>query len=145
MIFQIAAGVCMGIVAAVVILKNWQKILAAVGGTISWLAIVALLVAMGGGIWAVAKNISWQKVLIIAGSFVLVAVLYGVPFIIYGKVIKKYPALETLVRGEPPWNQLKRLPVRLLVMTGVALSVAVIGVGGMLGLVWVLGSVGILN
>lgn len=102
---------------------------------------VALLVAIGGGIWAVAKNISWQKVLITAGSFILIVVLYGVPFIIYGKVMKTYPALETLVRGESPWNQLKRLPFRLLVMVGVA----VIGVGGMLGLVWVLGSVGILN
>jgi len=132
MIFEIAFGVALGIVLAVVVLRYWRQILAS--GTV----LLALVLVVGLLIWV--GFLAWEKRSSIAVSVMaifLIGALYGVPFYAYGRILRALPGLTPLVRGEAPWNTLARLPLRLVAMAGFALLIAACGVGVLLGTVWV--------
>lgn len=131
MIIEIAIGVCLGIVLAVVILKHWRTILSGNMAGILWFALIGLLLFAASFVW---KHIS--ALLIYGGALFSVLVLYGIPFYVYKHVVQRYPVVAGMVRGNPPWNAVKFIGVRLMCLALLALSVAALGVGGLLGGVW---------
>ena len=128
MIIEIASGVCLGIVAAAFLLKNWRSLLDGSLMLIFWALVLAALLFVAAFVW---ENIA--KVLIYSGAFISVIVLYGIPFALYGAALKRYPSLNALVKGDAPWNTVAKLPLRLITMALLAISVATVGVGGLLG------------
>ena len=131
MIFEIAVGVALGIVLGAVTLRYWRQVLAS---SILLTIVLAMLAA-----FAVAGFFLWDhrtKVLAYVGAVVLLAVLYGVPFYLYGKAKLAYPKLGVLLKGEPPWNTVARLPARLFVMLIFSVTVAGIAIGGLVGSLW---------
>lgn len=128
MVFEIAAGVCIGIVLAVLVLRHWKKFLVGSFALLFWGAILGALLIGASFIW---QHIS--TALIYGGAIVCVLVLYGIPFALYNAALRRYPSLSPLVKGDPPWDSAARLPIRLLVMMAIALAVAGIGVGGLFG------------
>lgn len=133
MVLEIAIGVALGIVLAVVALRYWRQILS------SSLLLLLLLLILGVVVWL--GFYFWEKrstVAIYAGVALALAVLYGLPFYIYGHVATKYPQLYSLLKGEAPWNVASRAPVRLLIMSLFALTVASAGVGALFGSIWLI-------
>jgi hypothetical protein len=63
-------------------------------------------------------------------------------FSLYSKATQKYPAFGALIQGTAPWNEPKKIPLRLLAMIPFALAVAGAGIGGIFLVVWFLGYVG---
>lgn len=134
MILEIALGVFLGIVLAAYVLKNWQEIQAGLSqllATSVWLVIsavaIGLLIMVGILVW-----LNLQKIAVFVGALAAVSILYGVPFWAYSKVSEKYPTFGLLLKGEPPWNHLARLPLRVLVMAIFAVTVAVFGIGALM-------------
>lgn len=136
MVVEIAVGVALGIVLGVVALRYWRQILSS-----SILILVALLV-LGVLLWL--GFYFWEKrstIAIYAGAGLALAVLYGLPFYIYGRLTRAYPGFNALLKGEAPWNAVARLPLRLLVMSLFALTVAGVGIGALFGSIWLVGHV----
>ena len=83
----------------------------------------------------------WEKratIAIYTGAVLALAVMYGVPFYIYGRITTAYPQFNALLKGEAPWNAASRTPIRLLVMSGFAIGVASIGIGTLFGSIWLI-------
>ena len=127
MIVEIALGVCIGIVLAALVLKNWRQLLAGSVWLLVAAIVVGLLVTVGVLVW-----LNLEKIAIYVGAVILVVILYGVPFLAYNRVSKKYPSFGLLLRGEAPWNTASRLPVRLVVMAVFAVTVAGFGIGALM-------------
>jgi hypothetical protein len=106
MIFQIAAGVCIGIVLAVVILNYWRQILSLSITAAFWLVVVAVALA---AIVAVVQN---QTIRLVAAGFGCLLVL---PSAILEYFNRRYP---DLAHGRPPWNRGLKAFARLLVVVG---------------------------
>jgi uncharacterized membrane protein len=109
MIIQIAAGVCIGIVLAVVILKYWREM---VGGTVVLsilLSCLLVLAAILAGILIVSKNpeVRWGAVFLTC--------MIGVPGALLGYANRRLPALA---HRRPPWDRGPRALVPFLVMLG---------------------------
>lgn len=134
MVFEIALGVFIGIVLAAFVLKNWQQVQTAMTQLLAasvWLAIgaivIGILITVGILVW-----LNLQKIAVVVGALVLVAILYGVPFWTYSRVSKKYPTFGLLLKGESPWDRPARLPLRLSAMAVFAVTVAGLGIGALM-------------
>jgi hypothetical protein len=116
--------IALGIVLAVIILRLLPAIVAVamVVGVIALIAITALL------IW-----LNFQTIAVYVGALGAVGVMYGIPFELKAKIEKRYPPFAALIRGEPPYNQMARQPLRIAVMACFSVAVAAVGVGALLG------------
>jgi hypothetical protein len=141
LVFQIATGVCLGMLAAGVIWKNWKVLSRASVALIVWGVILGGLGWAGVWAWSHSKKLL-ESLELFAGVMLLIGVMYGIPFVAYAGVMRRLPQLGPLVRGEAPWNQLKRLPVRLLVMACIAIGVALLGLGALMLVFWVIDKLG---
>jgi hypothetical protein len=131
MVVEIAIGVALGIVLGVVALRYWRQILSSSILVIAALLFLGILVWLGFYFWEKRSTIA-----VYAGAALGLAVLYGLPFYIYGRLTRAYPEFNALLKGEAPWTGVARLPLRLLVMSLFALMVAGAGVGALFGSVW---------
>ena len=100
------------------------------------LAILSVVVWLGFYFWEKRSTVA-----IYASAALGLAVLFGLPFYIYGRVTDKYPQFSALIKGEEPWNAASRLPLRLLVMSIFALMVAGAGMGALFGSIWLIENV----
>jgi hypothetical protein len=116
MIIQIAAGVCIGIVLAVVLLNYWRQIVAGTIGLSILLLVGAVVLA---GIVTVVKNPDVRM------SALIIACMIGVPALILAYANRRFPALA---HRRPPWDRGARAFVPLLVMLGAVL----VGFGALL-------------
>jgi hypothetical protein len=137
MVVDIALGVCLGIVLAALVLRHWRQLIAGSLTIIAGALVIGFLIFLGTLVWSHFADIAT-----IAGAFVALAVLYGVPFWVYGRVASAYPSFNALIKGDPPWNRPARVPARLLVMAVFAISVAALGIGALLGSVSLIDYIG---
>ncbi|MDQ3773963.1 MAG: hypothetical protein M3461_06155 [Pseudomonadota bacterium] len=134
MIFEIALGVFLGIVLAVLTLKHWKQLVANLQSLIAGsfvvfrgLVVFGLLILVGVLVW-----LNLETIAVFAGALAAVALIYGVPFWAYTRVSTKYPTFGLLLKGEPPWDRPVRLPLRLVVMGVFAVAVAGLGIGALM-------------
>ena len=124
MVFEVALGVFLGIVLAVVVLRFWRQLALASAAV----ALIALLAVIGLLIW-----LNLEKAAAFSGVIAMVAVVFGIPFWAYGWISKAYPGLRLLVKGEPPWSSAAWFPVRLLLLLLVAVAIGSLGLGTLFG------------
>ena len=106
MILQIAAGVCLGIVAAVLILNYWRRLLRGSMWLLAGLLIVAAVVAGIAAAHPTQETVAtWVRTLLI------VVVAVSPSYLIVRTVDRRYPAFA---HGRPPWNTPMRSHVRTL-------------------------------
>lgn len=58
--------------------------------------------------------------------------MYAIPFWLKAKIEKKYPPFAALIRGEPPYNQIEKQPLRLAVIACFSVAGAAVGLGALL-------------
>jgi hypothetical protein len=135
MIIQIALGVALGIVGAVVVLRYWRQIFASSVFMLVMLAIVGILVWLGYFVWERRHSVA-----VYGGALLALAVLYGIPFYLYHRFKTSSPRFNAITQGTAPWDTAARQPLRLLIMAAFALLVAAAGIGALLGSVWLVGA-----
>jgi hypothetical protein len=133
--------VCLGMLTAGVIWKNWKALSTASAVLLFWGVILGGLGWAGAWAWSHSRKLL-DLIEIIAGVTLFLGLIYGVPFIAYAGVMRRFSGLGPLVRGDAPWNQLKRLPVRLIVMACIAIGVALLGLGVLMLVLWVMDKLG---
>lgn len=116
--------IAVGIVLAVIILR----VLPATLASALVLGLIALLVITIALVWLNLKTIAIYIAAVGAAS-----ILYGVPFLLKDQVTKKYPGFTSLIRGEPPYDQITKQPLRIAVMACFSVAVASIAVGALVG------------
>jgi len=132
LVIEVALGVALG-------LALFRYLSQIVGGLIAFGA-VAVVLALLVGVVAAVGLLLWfnlEMVATVLAAMAGVALLYGVPFLLKDRIERRYPSLRALVLGEPPYNRASKLPIRLAVMTPLALVVAGAGVGALLGGVYI--------
>ena len=55
---------------------------------------------------------------------IMKALIYGAPIYICLRVKRAYPKFGALLKREPPWDKVARLPMRLLVITIFSITIA---------------------
>jgi hypothetical protein len=120
-ILEIATGVCLGIVAAYVLIRHARRVLAWAVFLVFWGAVVAVLLWLYTRHWPAVVHVFQFLIRALAVGAALVAfmwVLLGL-YAVWSRLARRYPALkplEAIARGEPPWDRATRAPVRLIVL-----------------------------
>jgi hypothetical protein len=138
MVFEIAAGVCLGIVAAVVVLRYWRQLLKVSWFLVFWVVVVAALSWGGTRVWAHIGGILTTAGTV-ALAFACILVMMGIPLGGYQYAARRFPGLGALLHGKPPWDRPARVPARLLLMALFAAGVAALGIGGLFAAITIVG------
>ena len=121
--FEIAGG----IILAVLFFRFLPLI---VGGGIVLFGIVVVV-----GLVA-AAYFNMKIVGMVIGTLGFIAIVYGIPFYLYGVLMKRYPHLADLVHGRPPHNTFREFPERFFVCAAIAIAVASVGAGAFWGMAY---------
>ena len=130
MVLEIAVGVCLGLVAAVVLLKYWKVILVGLWALIFWAAAIALLITIAVVTW---KSLG-GRLLALIGAILVLAILAFLASFVHRAIIMFFPSLEAVLKGSAPWDTAARIPIRVLAIGAFVLAVAGICVGVILGI-----------
>jgi hypothetical protein len=127
-ILEIATGVCLGIVAAYLLIRYPRRILTWAVFLLFWGTVLAVLIWLGTRYWPTAVRILHFLGRALAVGAALVAfmwVLLGL-YSVWSRLARRYPALkplEAIVRGDQPWDRATRAPLRLVGLAVVAVAV----------------------
>ncbi len=124
--------IALGIVLAVLILRFLPAIVA---GAIL-LALVVAFILIATLVW-----LNLEEIAAIVGAMAVVAVVYGVPFWLKDKIAQRYPSFDALIKGNPPYNQLAKQPLRITVMALFAFTLAAVGAGSLFGTLFVVDAI----
>jgi len=143
MVIQIAVGVCLGIVAAVFILKNWRGLISSLTGLLIWGAVVGVLVWLGGLVWPHVRAVvpTAADALLALIALVGTVAFVAVPIIAVTYSKRRVPALNALIDGTAPWNTNAHLPLRLLLMALIAVGAAILMFAAVGCVIWAVDSV----
>ena len=117
LIIEIALGIVLG----VLILRFWPAIL---GGSLI-LGLLALAFLIVVFVWSKLEKAPPEHVALVVAAMVGVGLLYGVPLWLKDNLANRYPKLHALITGNTPFNGFARLPLRIAVITSLAVTLVV--------------------
>lgn len=112
--------IALGIVLAVVILSLLPLLVAAAG----FMIVVGIGLAV-----VVAAVINWRVTLGIVCGLLVLALALGVPMLLLKYCERRWPQCELLISGKPPYDTIRRAPMRWAAAFAVAVVFASIFVG----------------
>lgn len=120
--------IALGIVLTVLILRFWPAIL---GGSLI-LGVLAVVVLIGVFVWSKIENAPPEHVAVVVAAMVGIGLLYGVPLWLKDNVANRFPKLHALIIGHSPFDGLAKLPLRVAVMTSLAIALVMASVASFL-------------
>jgi len=122
-IFQIAAGVCLGIVVAVLVLINWRVLLKSSIFLLAGMAVLLAVAAAATAIYTHREGVAnAARAIFIFGAF------FGPAVVILAVANRRSPAFAY---GRPPWDRGFRAYARILfVVAAVAAGFVLVAVVG---------------
>ena len=112
--------IALGIVLAVIILSLLPLLIAAAG---------ALIVVGIGLAIAVAAVVNWRVTIGVLGGLLILVVAVGLPAALYEYCGRRWIQFRLLIDGKPPFDTIRRAPMRWAAMLTVAVAFASMGVG----------------
>ena len=112
--------IALGIVLAVIILALLPLFIAAAG----FLMVVGIGLAI-----VVAAIVNWRVTLGVLGGVLILLVAVGVPMALYDYCGRRWKQLRLLMDGKPPYDTIRRAPMRWATTLTAVLALVSIGVG----------------
>ena len=134
MIVEIAIGVCLGIVAAYFIIKQWRVVIGCAGAFLVYGALLGGLAFGGYYLWHHPQAIGFVVAILAVG------LVYALPKFTLDRLATKYPKLKSFFEGGPEWRG-KRQLLRVALFVPIAIVVAGLVLLILSGVLWVIGAV----
>jgi hypothetical protein len=138
-VFEIAIGVCLGIIGAYALIRYWQVFWRVALG----LAIICTVILIGLHVYdQYREHFSHQTSPVpfgfgrIVSALFLFVVCAGIPILAWGEIGERFPKLGAFIAGKPPWNERTHLALRVLVVTVAVVLGAGIFLCCIAGLIW---------
>lgn len=127
LVIEIAVGVALGLLLFRYLPQIIGAALAVGTAAVGSLLVIALIGGLVALVWFNLKLVAT-----VLATLACVAVAYGVPFALKDRIERRYPQLREIVAGQAPYDRISKLPLRLAVMTPLAVGVAGAGIAALL-------------